>query len=328
MKKIIRSAGMLTVIAGVAASVYTPILNAAWPEKPISIVVPYRAGGITDLTARHMEPALEKVLQQEVVVFNNTGHSSVGTRRVIDATPNGYEFLWTETGIITTEAAGVTDFGYKDLKPVAAVSNICSVTMMQNKPGQSDLTDLFADAKKNDRVLIAGVSIGGLSHMSILALTNAADIKVRFVQIGGSADTYSALLGKQIDMSWATSGTAMKYTRDDNGKILDSVKVKAGLYSGPERFAGLPEVPTAHEKNMDVEVCMPHILFAPKNTPDALVSKMAVAVEDAYNSSEVQGFMGEIGATKFFLKGKELQTYLDSQWDLLSPLAQQATAKK
>src|SRR5690625_1759854 len=94
-----------------------------WPSRPINIVVPYSAGGITDLTIRRLEPALEKALGQEVVVLNATGHSSVGTRRVIDATPNGYEYLWTETGIMPYQTTGVTDFGYNDLLPVAAASS-------------------------------------------------------------------------------------------------------------------------------------------------------------------------------------------------------------
>lgn len=315
----------LLMTAGLAALAASAAWAETWPARPVTIVVPYSAGGITDLTIRRIEPALEGALDQEVVIFNNTGHSSVGTRRVIDAEPDGYEFLWTETGIMTAQASGITDFGYKDLKPVAAVSNICSVTMMQARDGQSSLKELFDLAKSEDQTLKAGVTLGGLSHMSILALANAADVDVRFIQIGGSADTYAALLGDQIDLSWATPGTAVRNTRDPDGNLLPDVKVRAALYSGPERYEQLPEVPTAHEAGYDVEVCLPHILFAPKETPDAIIAQMSAALDAAYSDNEVRQFMGELGATEFFATGDELSAYLEQQWQLLEPLAIQAT---
>lgn len=296
-----------------------------WPSRPINIVVPYSAGGITDLTIRRLEPVLEKALGAEIVVLNATGHSSVGTRRVIDAAPNGYEFLWTETGIMTSQASGVTDFGYKDLLPVAAASNICSVTMIQSSDDFDNVQELFELAKSEGKTLKAGVTLGGLSHMSILALANAADADVRFIQIGGGADAYAALLGQQIDLAWSTPGTALRNTHDSEGNPIPDIKVKAGLYSGAERFPGLPEIPTAHEVGYDVEVCMPHILFAPQGTPPEIVEKMADALQVAYSDEEVSAFIEELGSTDLFLTGADLDEYLDEQWQLLEPLAIQAT---
>lgn len=296
-----------------------------WPSRPVTIIVPYSAGGITDLTIRRIEPVLEKTLGQEVVVLNTTGHSSVGTRRVIDANPNGYEFLWTETGIMTAQASGVTDFGYKDLQPVAAASNICSVTMIQGSEDFEDVQELFELAKSEGQTLKAGVTLGGLSHMSILALANAAEADVRFIQIGGGADAYAALLGQQIDLAWSTPGTALRNTHDSEGNPLPDIKVKAGLYSGAERFAGLPDVPTAHEVGYDVEVCMPHILFTPQGTPVEIIEKMADALEVAYSDDDVSAFIEDLGSTDLFLTGAELEEYLDEQWQLLEPLAIQAT---
>lgn len=298
---------------------------ADWPSRPITVVVPYSAGGITDLTIRRIEPVLEDALDQEVVVLNATGHSSVGTRRVIDATPNGYEFLWTETGIMTSQASGVTDFGYKDLLPVAAVSNICSVTMIQGSDKFDNVKELFDLAKSEGQTLKAGVTLGGLSHMSILALANAADADVRFIQIGGGADAFAALLGQQIDLAWSTPGTALRNTHDKDGNPLADVKVKAGLYSGAERFPALPDVPTAHDVGYDVEVCMPHILFAPQGTPPEIVAEMADALELAYADDDVHAFLEDLGSTDLFLSGAELEEYLDEQWQLLEPLAVQAT---
>ena len=100
-------------LAITVASINTA-MAADWPTRPISVVVPFKAGGSTDLVARSYASAIEEnnILSQPLSIVNVSGHSSVGARRVMDAKPDGYEFLLHETGLIGAEAAGIIDFGY------------------------------------------------------------------------------------------------------------------------------------------------------------------------------------------------------------------------
>ena len=104
----------------------TTAAQAEWPERPISVIVPFKAGRSSDLVARSFASAIEEqgLLAQPVTIINVGGHSSVGARRVPDAAPDGYEILLHETGIIGAGASGIIDFDYADYKPIAATGSI------------------------------------------------------------------------------------------------------------------------------------------------------------------------------------------------------------
>jgi len=295
-----------------------------WPSRPVTLVVPFSAGGITDIVARRLEPVLSKELGQSVVVMNVAGHPSIGTRRIIDAAPNGYEFLIHETGIMTAEASGVQDFGYRDLKPVAAVANLCLVMLSRADAGWKTVEEVKAGAE--GRELIAGVAIGGLSHMAALAGAEVGGFDVRAAQVGGSADAYAALLGKQIDLMFTAPADAMNYTRGEGTEVREDADATAVLYFGPERFEGLPEVQSMADIGSEASICAPHIVFAPKETPDEIVEKMAAALKAAYNEGDLRDFMQKIGGTELFVSGAELQGFLDNQWNAIAPLAERATS--
>lgn len=325
MKKVAR------LLAGAVASAIILTAGSAsaqeqWPAKPVTIIVPFKAGGVSDIIARRLEPALSKALDEAVVVTNVAGHSSVGTRRVIDAKPDGYEFLIHETGIMTAQASGVQAFGYKDLKPVAAMANLCLVMLARADTGWSTIADVAKAAES--RQMIAGVTIGGLSHIVALASAELGSFDIRPVQVGGSADAYAAMLGKQIDLMYTSPADAMNYTRGPDGKPRTDADVKAILYFGEETFPGMPEVQTMKDAGSDATICAPHIVFAPKETPDAVVTAMADALEQAYGSGELQEFMASIGGTKLFVKGAELEPFLQAQWDAIAPLAERSQSGK
>lgn len=321
MKKIARL--LAGAVAGAFVLVTGPVAaEQKWPAKPVTVIVPFKAGGITDIVARRLEPALSKVLGEAVVVTNIAGHSSVGTRRVIDAKPDGYEFLIHETGIMTAQASGVQAFGYKDLKPVAAMANLCLVMLTRADAGWTTIAEVAKGAE--GRQLIAGVTIGGLSHIVALASAELGGFDVRPVQIGGSADAYAAMLGKQIDVMYASPADAMNYTRGADGKPRADADLRAILYFGGETFPGMAEVQNMKDAGSDTTICAPHIVFAPKDTPDAVVGAMADALEQAYGSGELREFMAMIGGTELFVKGAALEPFLQAQWDAIAPLAERS----
>lgn len=304
-----------------AAGLLSSVASAeTWPEKPVTLVVPFQAGGITDIVARKLEPGMSEYLGQNVVVVNVGGHSSVGTRRVVDATPDGYEFLVHEAGIMSAEASGVQDFGYRDLKPVAAVSEICLVAVVRADSGWTTVAEI-GEAKGEDPV-IAGVTIGGASHIAAAMAGELGGFNIRPVQAGGSAAAYAALIGGQIDMMLAAPAGAASYFYDKEGNKLENPEAVPVLYLGDKRHVKLPDIQSMADAGSEEKLCIPHLVFAPSGTPDDIVGKMAAAVEHAYKQpGGLYDFFAGAGGVELFLKGEGLQEYLDYNWDLIQPLA-------
>ena len=311
---------LLLSTAALAAATTTAMAD-EWPEKPVSLVVPFRAGGITDIVARKLEPGLASELWQEIVVLNVAGHSSVGTRRVVDAAPDGYEFLVHETGIMTAEATGTQDFGYRDLKPVAAMSSVCLVVVARADSGWSSIKDI--EASVGDKPLIAGVTIGGASHMGIIKAAQLGGFNIRPVQVGGSSDAYAALLGDQIDLMITAPVGAKGYVYDKDGNTLEEPEATPLLYLGADSHPSIPDVEGMKDVGSDETLCIPNLVFAPKDTPDEIVAKMAAALEVSYGQEGgLKEFFGNIGGTELFVSGEELPAFLDANWAILEPLAQ------
>ncbi len=291
-----------------------------WPEKPVTLVVPFQAGGITDIVARKLEPGMSEHLGQNVVVVNVGGHSSVGTRRVVDATPDGYEFLVHEAGILSAEASGVQDFGYRDLKPVAAVTEICLVAVVRADSGWTTVAEI-GEAKGEDPV-IAGVTIGGASHIAAAMAAELGNFSIRPVQAGGSAAAYASLIGGQIDMMLTAPAGAASYFYDKEGNKLANPEAVPVLYLGDERHVKLPDIQSMADAGSEEKLCIPHVVFAPAGTSDDIVGKMAAAVEHAYRQpGGLFDFFAGAGGVELFLKGEALEEYLDYNWDLIQPLA-------
>ncbi len=312
--------------AGIAIGA-TGVSAAEWPERPIKVIVPFKAGGSSDLVARSFSTAIDEgdILSQPVTVVNVGGHSSVGARRVLDADPDGYEFLLHETGIIGAEAAGIIDFGYKDYKPVAATGSICMAILVRKDSGYDDLNALLAAAKENPSGIVFGVNLGGLNHMSGILLENAADVKFRFAQIGGSADNFAALTGGQTAVASVGAAGARNFTLTNEGEPSEDSKVKTIALLAEGQHPRLPNVKTAHDQGHDVEFCFTNYWFAPKGTPDAVVAAFADALEQAAATDRVVQFYSDTLSTPVFLRGDDFAKHLDETAAVVGPIAKQAS---
>lgn len=319
--------GVLTAVALTAASL--PAF-AEWPEHAIRVVVPFKAGGSSDLIALSFATAIsdQNLLSQPVTVVNVGGHSSVGARRVLDASPDGYEFLVHETGLIGAKAAGITDFGPLDYKPVAATGTYCMALLVRKDSGYNSLTDLVNDAKSKPGEIVFGVNLGGLNHMSGILLENATDTKYRFVQIGGSADNFAALTGGQTAIASVGIAGARNFTMTNDGQLSDESQVKTVALLAKERHDGLPGIPTAAEQGADIQFCYTNYWLAPKDTPDAIVNAFADALEAAADSERIQTFYSDTLAAPEFLRGADFIQHLEETTEVVAPIAVQAAASK
>ena len=303
--------------------------RAEWPERPVSLVVPWGAGGLADSVARALTGAIERqdLLGQPVAVINSDGHFSIGMRRVVDAEPDGDEFLLANIAIMAGEASGVMDFGYRDLVPIAETGESCFIPTVRADSGIADVAGLL-EAAKGEAPVVVGVNIGANNHVAAAMLeTTDPDAGFRYTQTGGDTASFTALKGEQIDLAFLSAAAISKFLADGDGGI-DTSEFKPLGYMGEQRHTALPDLPTVIEQGVDASFCIPLWWFAPKGTDEAVVARLAEVLEEAANSESVQAFYGDRMMTASFYSGDELSARLDRLWESTRPLAEQVAKAK
>lgn len=304
--------------------------GAAWPEKPIKVVVPFGPGGTSDQVARNYQAAIQEngLLPQPINVVNVGGHLTVGARQVKDAAPDGYTFLVLHIALMGAEAAGLADFGWRDFAAVAATGNVCLMPVVRKDSGLDTIDRLLARAKAEPDTLLFGVNLGAINHLAGLMIQESEPgARFRFVQIGGGAANFAALTGKQTQVGILSTAEVMSFTRKPDGSDNPESQVKPIAYTGPERFARLPDLPTLKELGRDVELCVDNWWFAPKGTPAEAVRGMAEALRRAQATSRVKAFEESQGFASIFVSGAELEARLARTYAAIEPVARLAARK-
>ena len=309
--------GLFTVaMAGQAPTVV------AFPDKPIKIIVPFGAGGNTDGLARMFQKAIqdEKLLDQPLVIVNVKGAGgSIGARRAKDAKPDGHTLLLMHIALLSGQASGLIDFGYKDFEPIAATADSCLVTATMNDSKWATLPDLLADAKANPDTVIHGANLGAVNHMAGLMMEGASPgSKFRFVQIGGGAANFKALKGGHTNVAHITLAEWSNFRAGG---------VKALAYLTKERHPDAPDLPTAKELGFDVDFCLQNWWFAPKGTPRAAIDYMAGVLEKAMATDYVKKVMKDRMNSPTFLGPDDLAKKLDADYAMIEPVAKKAKKK-
>lgn len=305
--------------------------RAAWPEKPIKLVVPFKAGGTSDQVARAYANAIEAghLLGQPLVIVNVGGHFSIGARQVMEARPDGYTFLVIHLALMGGQAIGQMNFGYKDFAPVATTGQFCLLPEVRKDSGITSLKQLLDKAKAEPGKLLFGVNIGAINHLAGVMLQDLEPgAKFRFVQIGGGTANFTALTGGQTQVAVNSTAEVIQFTRLPNGKENPDSQIRQLAYTGAERFPRLKEIPTLKELGYDRTFCVDNWWFAPKGTPQAAIDGMANALEAAQKTARLQKFNDSQGFAPIFLKGAAMRKNLDATWAQIEPLAKEARAGK
>ena len=312
-------AGML--IAGAAAFAAAGA-EAAWPDKPVRIIIPFAPGGTSDQIARVFQRAVEEnsLSSQPWSIVNVGGHYSVGARQVKDAPADGYTFLILHVALMGGEGSGAVDFGYRDFDAVASTSEFCvTPAVMESSPFKT-ASDLVNGAKDNPDSIVFGVNIGAINHMAALMLQETTPgARFRFVQVGGGAENFKQLAGGHTQAGVFSGAEYMSFK--DSG-------VRALGWSGAERHPKLPDLPTLKEQGYDVQFCIANWWFAPKGTPQEAIDGMASLLEKAMATPYVQQELDNRLFDPVFLEGEALKASLDETWARIEPVAKLAAAKK
>lgn len=307
--------------AGVAAFTTTAV-QAAWPEKPVKIVVPFQPGGSSDQVARIFQKAIvdSKLMSQQLTIVNIGGHYSIGSRQVLESKPDGYTFLLIHKALMGAQAGGTIDFGWQDFDPVAETSEFCLVSSVRADDARfPNVNALLKAATDQPDTLIHGVNLGALNHMAAIQLQNSAPgANFRFVQIGGGTANFTALIGKQTDCTVLSMAEYLSF----------KVKGVKGLcYMFPERAPQAPEVPTCKEEGRDVEYCVGSWWFAPKGTPKEAIDGLADVLEKAMKTDYIVKEMDNRAFAPTFKRGEAFRKKLADTYKLVEPVANQALKK-
>ena len=268
--------------------------QAAWPDKPVTMVVPYSAGGPTDVVARMLAIPMGKSLGQTVIVENTVGAGgTIAPARVARAAPNGYTILIHHMGMATAPAL-YKKLNYDPLKDFEYVGQVLDVpmTLLSRKDfPASNYQELLAYVKANkDKVTLANAGVGAVSQLCGLLFMNQIGVQLTTVPYKGAGPALNDLMGGQVDLLCDQTTQTAPVIKDGN-------RVKVFGVTTPKRLSSMPNIPTLDEqglKGFDVRVW--HGIYAPKGTPPAVIEKLNVALRAALQDDMVKHRLAELSS--------------------------------
>lgn len=215
-------------------------LKTDYPKKPITMIVPYGAGGTTDLTGRQLAIQLSKHLGQSITVINQGGASgSIGCKTVLDAKPDGYTILYTADSLGTQRVMGISEMSYNDFAPIITAVNDPKVIVVSKTSKYNTLEDLVTDMKANPgKVKMSYTGPGGSGHVQGL-IYNKFGMDMAMTAYAGGNDCIVAVLGDQVDFTNSNFSTVVSYIESGDLKLLG--------VSANKRLEKYPDIPTIAE---------------------------------------------------------------------------------
>ena len=288
---------MLRMVTAALAAVFALLGPAAaqdYPTRPVTMVIPFAAGGPQDTIGRVFAQRMGEVLGQQVVVENVGGAGGMtGSKRVADSAPDGYTMILASVGTHAQNQSLYKKPLYNaatDFTPVAFLAETPIALITRKDLAVSNLTEFIAYAKANQAKMTFGsAGAGSATHLGCVVLNSALGVDIVHVPYRGTAPAMQDLQGGRIDYLCEIIATAKPQ--------IDGGTVKGIAIMTKERSRVLPDLPTAAEQGLDVQAYTWSALFLPKGAPDAVVKKLNTAAVEAIKTPMVQERMKSLGAT-------------------------------
>jgi tripartite-type tricarboxylate transporter receptor subunit TctC len=291
------------ILAVAAASVCIASASAqVYPVRPITMIVPFPAGGATDTIARIMNERLKAALGQPVIIENVGGAGgSIGVGRVVRAAPDGYTLNIGQLGshVMNGAAYALPYDLLKDLEPVAMLAANPQVIVARNGVPANDLKELIAWLKSNpDKVTVATVGAGSPSHVSAVFFQNSIGARLNFVPYRGGGPAMQDLLAGQIDLMVVQVADALAQAK--------AGRLKAYAVTSKTPLALAPEIPTVDAAGLPgMYISFWHGLWMPKGVPKDILAKVNAAVVDTLADATVRE---RFAAMSQDIPAREMQT--------------------
>jgi putative tricarboxylic transport membrane protein len=283
---------------------------AAYPEKPVSIIVHAGAGGGSDIFSRTLAAAVEKekLLPQPLVVENKPGGSGgIAFAYVASKKKNPYFLVTAVTSFITTPLMGLTPVGLKDFTPVANFAFDEYMLMVGAKSKFNTMKDLIDEAKANPKkITVGGTQLGSSDSICTYLVEKAAGIQLNYIVFNSGGEVNGALLGGHIDVMVANPGEALELVKAGKVRVL-------GVYS-EKRLADAPEVPTMREQGIDAVYVQNRGLCAPADIPAEALKVLEEAFLKYTKTDIFKKYCKENLLTEAYMDGAAFGKFLE-EWN-------------
>jgi tripartite-type tricarboxylate transporter receptor subunit TctC len=294
-----------------AGSARTAAAQAAWPERPVRIVVPFPPGGSTDIVARFLAETLREQLGQPFLVENRSGAGgNVGTDLVAKAGPDGHVLVMNPPGPFAINEHLYRSMPFdpaRDIAPVALVAAVPIVLMVPTSSPAHSVGELIALAKREPGKLAFGSSsVGGTNHLAGELLRTMAGIDIVHVPYRGAAPAMTDLIAGRLQLYFDNMPGVLPQVRDG--------RVRALAVAGAQRARALPDLPTVSEAGVPgFEASSWFGLGAPGTTPPALLERITAAVRTAMQDRALLDRLAEVGAEPGTLFGAAFARFVSAE---------------
>lgn len=298
-----------------------------YPNKPITIVMPYAAGGPGDVITRVYAAAMQKHLGQQIIVDNTAGASgTIGSAKVARAKPDGYTLLMIHVSHATSQAMykNLTYNPVDDFEPIGQATMGPMVIVARNDFAPKDLNEFVAYLKLNPtKVSLAHAGVGSASHLCGLMMMSVLKVQLNEIPYKGTGPALNDLMGGQVDLLCdQTSGTVPS---------VKGGKVKAYAAAGKARLASLPNTPAFSEAGIQgFDINISFGLYAPKGTPKPILEQLTAALQKSVADPEVRKRLEAMGVTAVSAEQAtpaSLRAHLKHEIDTLGSMLTKAGVK-
>lgn len=306
----------------VAVSV-TPAWAASFPQKPITLIVPFAPGGGTDSIARDLSKTLSENLGQPVVVENRGGGGgSIGASMGSKATPDGYTLLFV-TSTFVTHAATDESAGYnieKDYSPVAMIGRGPLLVVSNKSVPVKTLSELIQFSNQTRDVNYCSAGLGSINHLSGELFKQKTGANLTHIPYKGSGPATIDLLAGRVQVFFATIPTILPYVETDRVNVL--------AITSEKRSPLFPNVPTAAEAGVPgFNLSTWWGIVAPAGTPQAIIKKLNEAINDAASKDPLKSRLAKEGAQAYKVAPAEFQKILNNELKLWQSVVKSANIK-
>jgi tripartite-type tricarboxylate transporter receptor subunit TctC len=317
--------GTLVIASLIAATFATPTRAQDYPVRPVTLIVPYAAGGGNDVMARIVADKMGAALGQPIVVENRGGAGgSIATRAVAHAAPDGYTLGLGGTGTLAIDPSLYPNVGYdprKDFAPIGLIATSALVVLVNPSVPAKTIPELIALAKQEPgKLTYASAGVGSGIHLGAELFATMAGVKLTHIPYKGSAPALTDLIGGHVSIYFSSLPPAIGLVQDG--------KVRALAVTGPERSKIFPDLPTVAEAALPGYAAVLHYgIVAPARTPKPVVDKLAAALRVAIASPDVASKIAADGAEVMGMTPEQYAADIDREEAKWSEVVRRSGAK-
>src|SRR5699024_11009733 len=281
--------------------------DANFPEKEITIVVPWAAGGGTDAIARQVATGMEKELGQSVIIENIEGGGGiVGFQRIANADPDGYTIGFMSNSLLLQRYTASTSVDYEQFEPIGMVNEDPATLTVRSDAPWDTAEEFLEDAKNSPGELkVSNSGPGGIWHAASLMLETTYDVEFTHVPYEGGNPAATSLAGGNVDATTTSVQEMLPLIENGDLKVLGT--------TSEERADHLDDIPTLKEQGIDATISVWRGFIATEDTPEEIVTALENVIEKATSNPDLVEYMDNGGYGLRYLNANEFSDFMDEE---------------